>query len=61
MELQKYVLTDENMIYLTETIKYRIIPHNDGFGFWKLKNNDTCFVKIIKTGNDYKQIRSKNE
>ena len=61
MELQKYVLTDENMIYLTETIKYRIFPHNDGFGFWKFKNSDACFVKIIKTGNDYKQIRSKNE
>lgn len=61
MELKKYVLTDNNIIYLTEKINSRIITMDDKIGFWALKANKIFFATIVKTGDNYKQMRNKNE
>jgi len=57
MSLEKYVLTDDNVIHLTKKIIPRLIIMDSKMGFWKNKNNKIYFATIIKTGNNYKQMR----
>ena len=59
MELKKYIMASDGIIYLTKSIENKIMTCKDSFGFWKLYRGKISFVFIIKTGDDYFEMRKR--
>lgn len=56
-DLKQYVLTSDHTIYRTNHIATKIMEVNDSLGFWQLKRNKIQFVYIIKTSDNYLEMR----
>lgn len=56
-ELRRYVLTSDNTIYKTQHVITKVMEVNDALGFWQIKRNKIQFVYIIKTSDNYLEMR----